>query len=312
MAIDIKLTTMMVEDFIQDPVLAVKVIFDIDLMPHQELRLMGMWRFRRFIDSSGFGTGKTTTLALCAALRHILLEERSQLVISRTFEQGKTLYEYFDKWISTSPIFRSQIALNKQNQPSSSHGQGAHILRAKNGNIIRVIPPNFNQDADRAKSEDATDGYFDEWTAYPDYKALYKTLIGRVRRPVSKHYQTSSPIFGPHWCFTGTPQFKWHESYEMVERFSYNISKAHAEKKRPQHELQSWNWTHYQKTGRFQRFYETLMATVEEMEEANAPSVVEQEILGHWIDDSFGWYSAKEIEGSRDSGLKIQTQSVAA
>jgi len=279
---------MMIDDFIQDPVLAAKVIFDIDLMPHQEFRLMGMWRFRRFIDSSGFGTGKTVTLALCAALRHILLEERSQLIISRTFEQGKTLYEYFDRWCRTSPIFGSQIATNNHGDFASSHGQGAHILRAKNGNIIRTIPPNFNFNADRAKSEDATDGYFDEWTAYPNYQALYKTLFGRIRKPLSKNYKTASPVFGPHWFLCGTPQFKWHESYEEVERYEYDIAMARANGERPKHEMQSWNYTHYLKEGRFAELYESLWAAVEGMLKSNAPSVVQLEILGEWVQDSFG------------------------
>jgi hypothetical protein len=291
-----KLTTMMVEDFIQDPILATKVIFNIDLPPHSEIRLMALWQQKWLMDCSGFGMGKTHDLALCAALRHILLEEREQGIVSRTYSQGTNIFtSYFDKWIATCPIFRSQIALNKKGEPDATHGGGAHVLKAKNGNIIRVIPPDFYRHGDRAKSESWTDGYFSEWTTYPDQEALKKTFFGRVRKPVPEHYwkmvEAGNTIFDRHIFLEGTPNYMWHPAYALYEDFEERIASGD-----DTYAIVSWNYTHIPK--KYNRLFN--LSVIENMIRNNPPEVVEMEVYGRWVKDSGGLYSAKAIDECRN------------
>lgn len=276
----------MVDDFLHDPVLAVKVLFGITLTPPEELRIWGMWTKQYFMDYSGSGTGKTLCAALTAALRIMLMEGRTEGVVSNTFRQGKILARHFDEWYETSPYFRNEMRVNHRGSFDAHHGSDAWEYRARTGGIIRVIPPGWEREGKGAFSEDWTDVFFDEFTRYASYDALRDVYFGRVRKPPPEHYDFNDPVFCNHFCFTGTAGYTFQPIYALVEQFLHEQAGGNK-----LYEVQSWNHTHV--PSEFDRL-RNIAANRLRLGSMRHDEI-EREVMGHWVSDSTGFYSARLI-----------------
>jgi len=290
---------MMVDDCLHDPVLGAEVLLGYKIPPHEALRIRGMWLSRFMIDSSGSGTGKSFNIAIVAALRTLLIEDRMSGIISKTFPQGKLVYANFDRWIETSPIFRNEIRKNRVGEPMSSHGTDVWQLTARNGSVVRVIPPGFMNDAERAASESWTDGYYDEWTRYHNYEALDRLLIPRVRKPIPECYDAENPVFGHHVYLGGTAAYQWNPAYQKVVHFIDQIALGSR-----RYEVQAWNYTHYPE--RFKRLLNPDM--IDYMRASLRPDQFQMEVMGRWVRDSVGYYSARDVAALRESGCPVITE----
>lgn len=291
-----RLTAYMIDDCLHDPVLGAKVLLGYTVPPHMEMRLWGMWNYKFVIDSSGFGSGKSLTIALCAAMRAMLMEERTEGIVSRTFAQGQETHRYIDKWIEKHPIFADQVEPGNDGKPATLHGSNAWETKFKNGSRIRTIPPDFKGGAERAGSEDFTDGYFDEWTKYPNYNAFVRQLVSRVRKPVAPCYDSKDPIFARHFYFAGTAKYQWHPCFKRVQHYAEKIMSGSKI-----HELQAWNYLDVPE--RYHHLFE--MDGIHEMEESLPQDLVNQEILGLWVKDSQGYYNSAHINEARKSTCPV-------
>ena len=290
------LTAMMVDDFIHDPILGAKVLLGMEIPPHMELRIWGMWKSKFIVDSSGLGTGKSLCIATVAALRSMLFRDRVAGLISNTFPQGKLIHAYFDRWAKRSTIFRNQLAVNARGDPYISHTSDACLCKFKNDSEIRTIPPDFAKNARRVASESWNDGYFDEWTRYPNFEAFFKVIIGRVRRPVPRPYDNKDPIFNNHICLFGTAAYEWMPTYGTVRDFQQEVVNGNKE-----YEVQSWNYTHVPK-----KFEHLITIDTIKLQEKNLSStVVRQEIYGKWVKDSAGYYGHQDVETARHKDCKV-------
>jgi hypothetical protein len=157
---DNRVTAMMVEDMLFNPILGAKVILGLEVPPHMELRLLTMWTKHFTNDDSGFSTGKSFTAAVVAALRSVLIPGRISGVLSGTFRQGQLIFQNFDRWHESSKIFRSCVKYN-QGKPKLIHGSALWQAFFRGGSEVRVLPPNFVQDSERLRSERWHDGYMD-------------------------------------------------------------------------------------------------------------------------------------------------------
>lgn len=287
------LSAMMIDDCLHDPVLAAKIILGYTVPPHQELRLFGMWKHTFFMDSSGFGTGKTMNLALVAALRAVLMEERVGGIISRSFGQEKIIFQYFDRWSDTNPLFRSQIRKNTRADLGISHAGDSLEAVFANGSRIRCVPPNFLQNSARIASEDWTDVYCDEWVRYVNLDSL-PVIIGRARKPIPSCYDGADPVFDHHVSFCGTADFTFNPAYKEWQKFDEFVRNGNTS-----YDLQSWNYTHYPKR------YEKLLAMniIKHMTSTMSKDKVEREVYGHWVSDSAGFYSAFDISQAREASI---------
>lgn len=283
------LTACMVEDLIHDPVLAAQVLLGEEFPPHQELRLWAMWTKPYFFDSSGFGTGKTRLIAVCAALRCMLLANRVCGLLSRSFPQGQLIHKYFDIWEATQPIFRSQLDL------PSIHSHAAWSHRFKSGSETRTIPPDWKGQGERAGSEDWTDGFFDEITKYPSIEIFNRQFGTRVRKPIDPQYPARHPIFTQHLYFCGTAKPVWHPAYARVKQYLKEIAGGSTE-----HAVQAWNYKQVP-----ERFYRLINPGVyRDAEMAMTREQAKQEVYGIWTKDTDGWYNYADIERSREAGVK--------
>lgn len=286
--LDKKITAMMVEDMLFDPILASKVLLQVRLPPHEELRVMWMWTTYYTNDDSGFSTGKSWTLALVSALRSILMPERISGILSKTFAQGKLIFQNYDRWYNTSPIFRSCIS-HKGGKPRLIHGTDAWVAYYRGGSEVRVLPPNFLNDAERIRSERWNDAYLDEWTTYGNFKALNTTIMGRV---TNKNFHSECPVRQNHVHLASTPQFTHHPSFNMIKMVDGEMARGNKDYGRF-----SVNYRHVPKTEEWKWLINRKI--IYHMQTNNPRGIVESEIDGRWSTDSSSYYSSMIVEACR-------------
>lgn len=290
--VDNKLTAMMVEDMIFDPILATKVILQIKVPPHEELRILQMWSTYFTVDDSGFSTGKSFIFAVVSALRSILFPGRVSGIISKTFSQGKLIFQNFDRWYSTSKIFRSCVK-HGAGKPRLVHGNDAWFMQTTCEGEARVLPPDFLRDAERIRSERWNDGYFDEWTVYGNMAAFNKTLIGRCSR--SNDYR-DCPVRQNHIHLGSTPSFTYQPAYQVVKRTAHQVAQGNKDYARF-----SCNYRHIPDTREWKFLVDKK--TVFHMQTVLPPGVCKSEIDGLWQKDSGSFYNSKDIKEVRWHGL---------
>jgi len=297
------LTAMMIDDCLHDPVLGAKILMGYECPPHMELRLWGMWNNFMMIDSSGFGTGKTLCIALVAALRSMLMEDRVSGIISRQGVQARLITAYFDKWAKTNKILASQIVSGLGEKPRITHKEEVNQIFFKNGSVVRIQSPGLREGAERLASEDWNDGYCDEWTRYDDIEAFWRLVVGRCRRPVNPIYDGRDSLFGNHLFLSGTATYEWMPAFKQWERIKKKMIANEVG-----YEAQAWNYTHIPK--RYEHLIREAKKFIVEME-ANLPrAVVQQEIYGVWVKDSASCYRREDIEGARSAGCPILLKGV--
>lgn len=287
--LDRKLTAMMVEDFIHNPVLAAKVILRLKIPAHQELRLLNMWTTHYVQDDSGFTTGKSFTLAIVCALRSVLFSERLSGIVSGTFRQSRLVFSNFDKWVNTAPIFANAIQVRK-GQPRMTHGTEVWECFYTNDSITRALPPGFTDGERQSKlrSERWHDGYFDEWTTF-SHRVLVSILFGRV---TAVNKDPECPIRGNHMVLCSTPGVTSDPAYKQVEIVDSTIASGSKE-----HVRYTCNWRHISKKPEWAGFVDNR--TIYTMQVSNPAVVVGSEIDGLWQDSTMTYYPEADVDARR-------------
>lgn len=283
---DRRVTAMMVEDMLFDPLLAAKVLLGLKkIPPHEELRILAMWTTYCTLDDSGFSTGKSFTYAIVAALRSILIPGRIGGILSGTYRQGQLIFQNFDRWCGTSKIFRNCIKVSN-GKLRLVHGASAWEAHFRGGSQVRVLPPNFLQDSERLRSERWNDGYFDEWTTFGNFKAFTSTIIGRV---TANNEYGDCPVRQNHIHLASTPNFKHHPSYRIVKRIQANIDAGNKSFMR-----MTFNYRHVPKTKKYAGFVDRKAIMM--MQTMNPAGVTKAEVDGEWSEDSLSYYSSAVVE----------------
>ena len=294
----------MLDDFMHDPVLAASCILsevlvpkpDYPFTPPQELRLFGMWSHKFFVDSAGFGTGKTFCAAIICALRCVLMSHRHIGILSDTFAQGKLFFEqYFDPWLKRCPIFASQVEMSiKGSNFHVTHNDDGYTMYFRNHSTLKTLPPNFMNDAKRLKSESWTDFIGDEWTAWFNVGKSQHVIKGRVRCPIGHEYDDTNPIFDHHQAFIGAADYTWRSCYEMIKQYEVRVKEGSKK-----HCVQSWNYLDFAPKWRKTK-YGIDEENIEEMMNNMTKDEVERLVMARWMNDSTGYYLASEVMACRE------------
>lgn len=298
---DNRLTAMMIDDCLHDPVLGAKVLLGYrHIPPHLELRLWAHWTMPFYIDHSGYGTAKSLSIAMVFALRCMLMEGRTEGLLSYTFDQGKLVFNYFDEWAQKNAIFRSQVVKDRNGHTAITHGASAWEIRFKSDSRIRCIPPDFHRESERAGSEDWTDAAFDEVSKYPNLDTFTRQFVTRVRKPVPECYDTDDPIYGRHIFFGGTARAITHPFYKPYVQRYQELIKSGSNK----HEILSFNYRHID-----EKYHRLLnIDAIHELEATLPRDRVEQEVMGRWTQDATTWYSPTDIEMARRTPSPVLTE----
>ena len=293
---------MMLDDFLHDPVLAASCIFtealipppDAPFTPVQELRIFGMWTHMFFLDSSGFGTGKTFCAATVAALRAVLMNNRHIGIVAESFGQAKLYFEdYFDPWVKRCPVFAAQVETSSKGGYHVIHNDDGYVMNFKNDSTLKALPPNLLNDAKRLRTESWTDLLAEEWTAWPNLAKALNIVQGRMRRPIGRGYDDKSPIFEQHQAFIGAADYTWRPCYQVVQQFERAVFQG-----KKKYCVQAWNYLDY--TGPWRELkYGINEENINAMRDRMPKDEYERVLLAHWMNDSTGYYLASELEACR-------------
>jgi hypothetical protein len=289
----------MIDDLVHNPTLALRVILGDaairEMPPHERIRFKIAWVSAFTLDTSGFSTAKTFSIAALAALRLILLDPgRVQGVASKTFGQGQLVGEMWDQWLELSPVFASQIKRRYKTSGAGGlydfdHAATGWVLRARNGSVARIIPPGLMKGADRMASERFSDGYFDEIHKWPDDMAIEKTMVARTTKPV---HDPRHPIYQNHVWLSSTAEFKYKQCYQRVLRYMANMAAGNTD-----YAFMTFNFRDVPDKPEFHALVN--LKALKELEDALPASVFACEGLGEWVDDSEGFYKSSEIDALR-------------
>lgn len=291
---DNAVTATMIEDMLFDPIMAAKVLLGARVPPHEELRILLMWTYYLTLDDSGFSTGKSYTYAIVSALRSILMPGRIGGIISGTFRQGKLIFANYDRWYLHNKIFRSTVKFS-QGKAKLIHGAEVWEAYYRGGSTVRVLPPNFVQDATKLRSERWNDLYADEWPIFGNFKALTSTILGRVTQAnkYGKCYVRQN-----HIHLAGTPGFTHQPAYKFVKQIQAIIDAGDED-----HHRFTCNYRHIPKTSEWEDLVNRKVIFT--MQTMNPPGIVQSEVDGEWTSDSLSYYNASLIES-----VKIRLRSV--
>lgn len=288
-----RLTKMMIDDFRQDPVLAVRWILGMELPPHQRLRLRGMWRKKFFLDDSGISTGKDATAAMCAAVRCILFPDWISTFLAKGIKQLANINEeYFIKWNSISPYFANEV--EKIYTP-----KGVMTVKFKNDSMIKLMAAGWDRDAETLRSERWNEVFMNEWHTYGNMDAIQRTAFGRVTRyHPGKDVDGLKEICGAHITLMASAGYKWMPEYKIVSDWQTKINQGNHLYGR-----QRWDYYDIPKNMRSMFTDEDIM---KEMFESLPIEDALVEIIGVWQHSSSDFYDSLDIEDCRTNGLNIE------
>lgn len=229
----------MIDDFLIDPVLGVRVIFGVRLDAFQAAGLKICWWYPWFLDCSGLGTGKTFSRGwLPIALRCLLMEDQVWCAYYQTFDAGKRIFwPYFRQFDRRSaPIFCAQLGKvdveGEEEGKANTRGPACYTQWFKNESRILMPAPNWLQEA-KSQAGDTFNGvYIDEWTKVETMTksgetvgGIDKQILGRVRRKSWNQYHR---LWCNHRIFSATAEAPSHPGYKRYRVFRSRIEAGDA------------------------------------------------------------------------------------
>jgi len=284
-------------ELLHDPVLAVKVILNYDLPPHEIIRMRDSWTAKYVMDDSGRDTGKSFNYMDINVLKCILIPDRVCGLISHTFGGGKQLFsDYIDDWYHSSPFFRAQCVTKP------SHSSDMWYIKFKNKSQLRVVPPDILKGGRRMRSQRWNAGLFNEWVYYPDYdpnvSVIDRVIIPIVTRQNKLFADTRDPVYQNQLFFESSPDFEFNPAYKRVQQFDRKIAQGNRNYVHFNFNYddipKEWNWI----------IDREVMENAREM----MPKVYFlMEWMGIWGKDTVDSpYSPKKIKSARSKDVKVE------
>ena len=233
-----------------DPILAAKVILDMDFPPHERIRINGrkledgtrqggLWWSKWFLDHSGRDTAKTHNNALTTALRCCLFPNRKAIILSHKYPAVEEGYfaTYFEKWNDEKTVFKAQIK-------KIIHKSDLIKCVFKNGSEILGLPPGLLRECLGVRGARANDLIIDEWCHFPNQELISKVMIPIATRENiwvknADNIGNQLRLAGQnHIIFTSTPPYKFDPAYTRIKYFDRQKIQN------PQnYDWQTWNYT---------------------------------------------------------------------
>lgn len=306
----LSITQGMFEDFLLDPVLALKVICGYDLDLFQRVALKLLWWFPNCLDSSGLSTGKTVRDFGFAALRSILIPDHRTGVYYPTGDSGRNnFWGYFDS--CPGKIFRAYLGTTeRKDDDGQTRGSSSYKAKFRNGNELIMPAPGWMKDSSPTQAGLRFNTLIvDEWTHIDAASSgLDEQIIGRSSRPCWNQHH---PIWCNHRVLTATAKTKMHPAvirYQAqvkameggdpsVMVFSFNFKDA-------SDRLGAPNGKTWKEFLRDEGMLKQLRATPRGRDRAFWLG----EALGFWASSGAGWFTEEELlaclAGGKARGLE--------
>lgn len=309
------LTQGMVEDFLCDPVLAYRWIFQRELDVFQRVRLKMMWWVPELMDSSGISTGKTFTDFGYACLRAMLLPNlgagQDVGVYFHNFQIGKdTFWTLFAK--IRSPVFRANLG-NVEDGDDAKQGQrkgpSSYTATFRSGGTISMPAPDIKNESANQASRRFNAIIFEEWTKFDAAgDAINSELIGRAAGTAS--FNANHPLWQNHLKFMGHAETRSHPSWVRYRSFLKRIREGD-----PRVAVISFNFKHW--SGRlnhegrsFRDAHRTDSILNSQIQADLAKGRTDQVLCktgGFWVENARGLYPQASVDGMVAVGRRMGT-----
>lgn len=308
------ITEGMIQDFIEDPVLGVKVMFGEDMDVYQRVRMKLFWTVPRVIDSSGLSSAKTKCLWWVSNLRCLLISDHVAGVYYQTFSQGQgTYWKYYAEAARRSPIFRHHLGvMNAENTETKGkaqvRGPSCWTCSYKNASMVMMPAPGFLQDSKSQASIRLNDLYIDEWTKIESTgtEGIDQQLIGRATRACfNQHHR--------FWCnkhiFLGTAEDSMHPAAERYNNFNKQIAAGSPDYATPSFSFKDYSDRIMPKTGGL-TYKEKLreVKVMRDMKINKSKAGYLQEALGVWQKNGKVLYNGEFFDTAYDTGQQRGTR----
>lgn len=305
-----QITEGMLQDFIEDPVLGVKVMFGEDMDIFQRVRMKIFWTVPRVIDSSGLSSAKTKCLWWVSNLRCLLISDHVAGVYYQTFSQGQgTYWKYYAEVARKSAIFRHHLGVmnaenTEQKGKAQVRGPSCWTCSYKNASMVMMPAPGFLQDSKSQASIRLNDLYIDEWTKIESTgtEGIDNQLIGRATRACfNQHHR--------FWCnkhiFLGTAEDSMHPANERKQTFDRQIAAGSPDYATPSFSFKDYSDRIMPKTGGL-TYREKLreVKVMRDMKINKSKGGYLQEALGFWSKNGKVLYNGEFFERAYDTGLQ--------
>lgn len=299
----------MLEDFLMDPVLAARWIFQRDLDVFQRVRLKMMWWVPFTMDSSGISTGKTIVDFIYANLRAMLLpalgEGQEVGVYFFTFAMGKdTFWRYYST--INAPIFAAQ--LGEVDNPDSTdktakrRDPSCWSASFKSGGAVFLPAPDVMGESKNQSSRRFNTLIVEEWTKFDaSGNAINAELIGRNTKAC---FNQSHPLWANHVKYMAHAEVQSHPAYKRYEDFQREIRKGNPFYAHITFSYKDFSDLLNHEARSFKKAYraDAIMA----LEKAQCtPDEVLSKLFGLWVKSGMGWYTEDALEAAVELGRQL-------
>jgi hypothetical protein len=311
----LKITQTMVEDFIIDPVLGVKVIFGYKMDAFQRARMKICWWTPRVMDSSGFSSAKTINMWFVSNLRALLLPDHVVGVYYPNFDSGKRIYWlYFREVAQHSKLYAAQCGKErvdgidgKSNEVGKAMDKGpsCYVFEYRNGSRIMMPAPGFMQGAKSQAGMRFNDLDVDEWTKIEAGKGegIDDQLVGRTTRAC---HNKLHPVFRNHHLFLATAEDTMHPAYPRYHKFLQEVKEGNPDYYVFSFCFKDYSNAPFDSTQTFKdRFREDQV--IKDLRKKGRAGFL-QEALGVWSNNGRGWYTSETIRHCYEVGERNEAK----
>lgn len=334
----LKITPTMVDDFLVDPVLGVYVIFGIKLDVFQACGLRLAWFVPDYMDSSGFGTGKSLRFWLFMNLRCVVIGDQHAVAYYQTFQAAKDIFWPYYKVFNSrrAPLFAAQLGQMSEegdvDGKDNNRGAACYKQFFKNDSIVYAPAPNWIQEAKGQAGLTFNVAGIDEWTKVETMTkksgqvtneqgqtvgGINQQILGRVRRA---SWNQHHPIWGNHRYFSATAESLRHPGYPRHKVFLDEISRGNPNyavftscfkdfsNLRTERDIRIENGRLTATLGKPFKEEVPNWQTISTMKKQFTKAHYRREVLGLWSRETKGWYSEDNLDVCVARGVEYGTQ----
>lgn len=298
----------MIEDFLCDPVLAVRWLMGREMDEFQKVRLKLMWWVPHLMDGSGISTGKTFTDFAYAYLRALLIVSLSDFnrvgVYFPTFQQGKDTFWVYFRQIN-APLFRA--SLGDVEDPDGAkdgkrHDPSCWTARLRSGGEILMPAPDVKGESGNQASRRFNTIIFEEFTKFDAAgNAINAELIGRATR---EGYNQFHPLWSNHLKFMGHAEPQDHPAFKRYQEFGQRIRGGDPRCAVISFSYKDWSDLPNHEGRSFKDAYRDN-ATLEAQKAHDSQVDFLSKGLGLWVKNGRGWYSPAALEACVERGRQL-------
>jgi hypothetical protein len=269
-----------------DPVLASRELFGIELAPHERHAIYGMWTHPWNMLVWGRGTGKTFTDGLYAALACVLRPGEKVVLLGPGFRQAQLIFKEVEDLARNSPIFEDTIVggITK----GIKHLTSEWSIGFKNGSSIVAVP--LGTDGSKIRGLRAHTLIIDEVAQVPE-EIVDKVAIpfmATMKNPMAVYLGIDTEERDNVLILTTSAYFQFNHAYRRYCSFLNEI-------------IQEGSQDYFLSQINYLSVVEGFInkKVIELAKKQSSEADFRMEYLAEWLNDTMGFYPASLVDGCK-------------